>query len=98
MTPHPEPNLLSPKIDFLRDSKRADAHQEMVMGPAFRQAAEVAMLEFVHRITTDRNPAQHSLVGIQIAGARAFLRELMNLGLAVPREQPRGDSDNLLPT
>lgn len=94
-----EQQNLSPKVDFLRDSKAADAHQEAMMNPAFRKACEVAMLEMIYRLTTDKNPAQHSLVGLQIAGARFFVKELLNLGQPLAREtRNEGLAENLIPT
>jgi hypothetical protein len=84
-------NAITPKAQFLADSKRADAHIEVVMSPAFKIAVEAALLEYIFRQTDHPATVQDlGYVGVKIRGAREFIGVLLNLGeqgqLAAPNK------------
>lgn len=88
-------NLITPKLDFIRDSKIADSHQETVLSPKFRKACEVALLEYTLGLsTTTLQSAAETAYKLQ--GAKDVINVLLNLG--DQHKGPVGPSpDNLDP-
>jgi hypothetical protein len=68
-------NSLSPKSEFLKDSKQADAFMEFALSPLFHRAASAALAEYANNLDS-RDPTSAPALG----GARGFLRVLMNIG------------------
>jgi hypothetical protein len=77
---------ISPKDDFLRDSKRASAHQDLMANPQFQEALKVALLELQVRLL--RAPADTAVTTAhRLAGAQALAETLLNLGEPRPPKQ-----------
>lgn len=86
-------NKFSPKADFIQQHRpEADAHMETVMNPKFKEAVQVAFLEYIANVTTDDPRSVYAIGGI-----RDFIKVLYNLGqeISPPLSQP---SDELEPT
>lgn len=81
---------LSPKANFIRDGKKADAHQEVMLSPQFQHAAQVALAEYACQLAS-LDVSMQATSGLKLQGARAFAETLMNLG--VP-EMPSAYSDD----
>lgn len=74
------PNKISPKQNFIAQSKRADAHQEIVLSPQFKSACESALLEYAMTLPLGGNSPDAVRAAYQFSGAKDFLRVLLNLG------------------
>lgn len=70
-------NALTPKADFLKNSRGADQHMEIVLSPQFRGAAGAALLEYV--MSLDGGDPRSTY---KMAGAREVMNVLLNLGVA----------------
>lgn len=68
-------NSLSPKSDFLKNTKAAGDFMDIVMNPSFRACVDVALTEYVMRLN-----AKDPRSAFRIGGARDVLNILMNLG------------------
>lgn len=71
-------NIIAPKTDFLKDSKRADRHIEIVMAPEFRHAVTVAFAEYANRLA--QFEGERPTAAPKLEGARSVLNILMELG------------------
>lgn len=88
-------NKLTPKVDFIRDSKIADNHQETVLNPDFRAACGVALLQYTINLSTV-NLQSAAENAYKIQGAKEVIEVLLNLG--DHSQQSSGPSpDNLDP-
>ena len=76
-------NNITPKETYLKDTKRADRHMEVMLNPAFHQACSVALLQYVMNMDL-LDPR----TGPRIEGAKEVLKLLLNLGDATPPKQP----------
>lgn len=86
-----KPNLISPKSEYCSNHKvDAEQHMEIVYSPAFRRAAEVALLEYCVQLNCDDPRA-----ALKIRGAKAVLDILLNLG-NVDSSPPRADDSDQL--
>lgn len=72
-------NLLSPKIFYAEDKKRADRHQEVVLSPAFHMAAQIALAEYALQLAA-KHEGRDALTSAKLEGVRDYLSILMNLG------------------
>lgn len=84
-------NKFSPKSDFIQQHRpEADAHMETVMNPKFKEAVQVAFLEYISSVAGE----PRSIYAIE--GIRDFIKVLYNLGqeISPPLSQP---SDELEP-
>lgn len=70
---------LQPKQDFLRDTKKAGTHQDVMASPLFHEAAKMALLEY-QRSFMYADAVQGAIVSLKVKGAHEFLAVLMNLG------------------
>lgn len=87
-------NTLIPKAEFLGDPKRADAHQEIVLSPAFKKAIEIALLQYAMNLGGDTADQQRLItVGLRLEGAKGFIDELLNLGNATKPIYQRDESE-----
>lgn len=87
---------LQPKRDFLRDSKRGSAHQDVMSSPFFQDAAKAALLEYQVRLAN--GPVEAAIVAVhRLRGAEDFLRILLNLG-EPEKPQVKAESQALIPT
>ena len=76
-------NEIHPKVRFLSDPQRADKHQEIMLSPEFKAAAESAMCELVYGLDL-----QNGSDALLIRGARLYLKTLLNLGERSLTNQP----------
>ncbi len=77
---------ISPKDDFLKDTRRASAHQDLMASPQFQEALKVALLELQTRLL--KAPADTALTTAhRLAGAHALAEVLLNLGEPRPPKQ-----------
>lgn len=84
-----------PKAEFQTDPKRAADHQAIVSKSEFKWAMELALLQYTMRVTQgDLSPAELSLSGLRIQGAREVLDILSNLG-NINAHEPRKPIDQL---
>jgi hypothetical protein len=73
-------NRLQPREEFQSaDDKRADVHQEIVLSPRFKEACEVALLEYVMGLSTSSLQTAAE-TAYKIEGAKGVLAVLLNLG------------------
>lgn len=72
-------NKLQPRARFIEDSKRADAHQELMLSPVFKSAVEIALLDYVMSLQTSSLQSAAE-TAYKLEGARGFIERLLNLG------------------
>jgi hypothetical protein len=73
--------MLTPKGDFLKDSKRASTHQEIVANPALKEAIKIALLQYAMDAGgEDAEPNKLATIGLRLEGAKGFIDAFMNLG------------------
>lgn len=85
---------LNPKLDFLKDGKRADAHQETVLDPKFMEAIKIALLSYAMKIGGAHTELQSlSTVGLRLEGAKGFIHELINLGKPTKPQETYHDDE-----
>lgn len=72
--------MITPKQNYINaDDRSADSIQEFMLSPAFKRAAEAALLEYVLGLDTT-NPTTAPKLG----GAKGFLAVLMDIGNRKP--------------
>jgi hypothetical protein len=67
---------LTPKKDFLAKKPLADAHRELVVSAAFREAVHATLLDYVLLLSTNADAAANYY---RIEGAREVLQHLLNI-------------------